>query len=177
MGRLIKNHWGRLIILTASACTRPTQFTAHEQALTRFQYRPDRERNRRLYLAQSLLGLHLQEPGRRRRPDPRPPDPQLNNGPRRSSLGMATKATSGIFTTSQHRNPTHHIPTQRSTCGPALSGHRPCDILPDRYWGVLLGLQRRRGMLEIPIQTLSLANLIYRLYVRSLGHYQRDQGC
>lgn len=30
---------------------------------------------------------------------------------------------------------------------------------------------------KISVQTFSLANLIYRLYVRSLGHYQRDQGC
>lgn len=33
MGRLIKNHWGRLIILTAAACTLPTQ-TSHLEART-----------------------------------------------------------------------------------------------------------------------------------------------
>lgn len=37
MGRLIKNHWGRLIILTASACTLPTQNSQLEAGTDRMQ--------------------------------------------------------------------------------------------------------------------------------------------
>lgn len=37
MGRLIKNHWGRLIILTAAACTFPTQPSQLEAGTDKMQ--------------------------------------------------------------------------------------------------------------------------------------------
>lgn len=36
MGRLIKNHWGRLIILTASACTCPAPTTSNQVLIQHF---------------------------------------------------------------------------------------------------------------------------------------------
>lgn len=91
MGKLIKNHWARLIILTAAACTSsPTPPTPSiTQSLTS-PNRPNRRLNQRLLLAETLLGLPDHEPRPRR---PAHPDPSDHQPPPRSArplLGMAS---------------------------------------------------------------------------------------
>jgi len=60
MGKLIKNHWARLIILTSACCKSQA---AQEAGIleTDMSTRPTSRRNRRLLLAQVLLRLPDQE--------------------------------------------------------------------------------------------------------------------
>ena len=99
MGKLIKNHWARLIILTAAACTSflptplPHSPLSHQHPLTKHPlHRPNRRLNLRLLLAETLLGLPDHEPRSRRPTRPDPPDHQPAPRPPRPLLGMAPTA-------------------------------------------------------------------------------------
>ena len=92
MGKLIKNHWARLIILTAAACMSPLQHPSTRQPLTFPPHRPNRRLTLRLLLAQTVLGLPNHEPRPRRPTRPNPPNHQPASRTPGPLLGMALTA-------------------------------------------------------------------------------------
>lgn len=143
MGKLIKNHWARLIVLTAAICTSPLSLRFKFTKLT--EYRPSSSSNRRLFLAQDILGLPHQEPRWSSKADSRPANSEPNLWPCHVGMGMAT------WFPCWHGYPPQYRGT---TCGPAydcsfggahLPGDQPGNLLYDWNGCLFLGLQRRRG--------------------------------
>lgn len=125
MGKLIKNHWARLIILT-SACCKPSssqfQFQFQSQSLHQSNpsphpsdqpsiiyskrnqlpnkaptpNRPTSRHPRSLPLAQNLLRLPNQKPRRRRETDPDPASRQRRRRPRLPGLRVAAAMGGGL---------------------------------------------------------------------------------
>jgi hypothetical protein len=143
MGRLIKNHWARLIILSAAGCKFAiptaaviswwmTELTMINRASRRFR--------RRLLLAQDILGFPNKKSQRRRQTDPRPPNHQPHPGFSGSGVGMAVEAVGGLTSAPQHRPPSADLPAQRAGVRVDVSIGRCGDLLSHRHGGVFLGL-------------------------------------
>jgi hypothetical protein len=102
MGKLIKNHWARLIILTSASCkSTSTQLKSAVPTLTRTT-RPTSRRPRSLLLAQILLRLPDQKLRRRRQTRPHPASPQRRHRARLPRLRMAAEMGRGLEPTPQH---------------------------------------------------------------------------
>lgn len=141
--------------------------------------RPNRRRDRRLHLAQSLLGLHHYEPKRRRQTRSSFPDLQSRPGASRDCFGMATSTAGGNRRSQKHCVPDDHLPAQRIVRCLDLSGDGPGTVLSDWHCGVFLGVYRRGGMLFVQhLACCRLPNLTShgtRLFVRSHGRCRRKQ--
>jgi hypothetical protein len=104
MGKLIKNHWARLIILTSASCKfnlTPTQSDAPRPTSDN-KNRPTSRRPRSLLLAQILLRLPDQKLRRRRQTRPHPASPQRRHRARLPRLRMAAEMGRGLEPTPQH---------------------------------------------------------------------------
>lgn len=142
MGKLVKNHWGRLIVMTAATCTlvlKP-QSDLEPSSLTNTSHRPNCRKHRRLLLAQTLLRLSNQKPRRRRKthPDPANPKPRLRN--HQSGVRMAPGNPS------RHRNPPVHgtpsplAASRKLIRHPALPRHESGILLCHRVRSLFLGV-------------------------------------
>lgn len=89
MGKLIKNHLARLIVMTAAACKKSSS-RFYMPALTR--PRPNRSITTRFLLAKVLLGLPHHKLRLRRKTHPDPANRQPDIRRHRISLGMAAQA-------------------------------------------------------------------------------------
>lgn len=138
MGKLIKNHWGRLIVLTAAICGFFLLLIGDFP--TNFPRRSNRSSVARLFLAENLLGFPHQEPRRRREADPRPPNYQSRPWHRNICVGMALGTHCEDGTTSQHRGTLSGLPDCGFGGGVAVSGYEPSDILYDRNRCIFLGI-------------------------------------
>src|SRR5579862_1755754 len=89
MGKLIKNHWARLIVLTAAIC----EFTLLAVAVLRLTYtcRSSCRCDRGVFLAQNLLGLPHQKSRYGCQTIPCFADNQLDPRPNWLGLGMAAE--------------------------------------------------------------------------------------
>ena len=118
MGKLIKNHWARLIILTAAACTSSpfpssSNLHPHHPRTNNHNRRSNRRLDQRILLAEALLGLPNHEPRPRRPTRSDPPDPEPAPRPAGPVLGMALTALHyrrhvHPFTQQPHRRYHHH---------------------------------------------------------------------
>lgn len=147
MGKLIKNHWARLIVLTASICTShilSLRLPPSNSPLTKFPpNRPNRRRSRRILLAQGILGLSNHQPRPRRPPHPHPANPKpppWYPGPR---LGMALAhlRLRRNSNASEHRSPIGGIPLERASGTAVVPRNEPRDILSHWVGCVFLGVQ------------------------------------
>ena len=145
MGKLIKNHWARLIVLTAATCTHSTHSSSISLTLvTNFffsRYRPNRRRDRRLLLAQILLRLAHQELRRRSQADPYSP----NNQPRLRSPQFGRGVAFGLLC--RHIDPEEHGTAHAVAAADEpgecviIPRHESCSLLSDCVCGIFLGVQ------------------------------------
>jgi hypothetical protein len=143
MGKLIKNHWARLVVLTAAACK--SSLYNHDSNVPVLIYpRPNSCCPRSLLLAQNLLGLSHKKPRWRRQTFPHPANRQRHPRRRRSRLGMAASASRRHWTPPLHRSPLDHLPRLRALRPAPLPRHQLRPVLHRRHDCVLLGLQRGR---------------------------------
>lgn len=147
MGKLIKNHWARLIILAAGTCM--WQFASFHHMfhkhLTNTSHRPSRSRTRGLLLAQDLLGFPHKNPRCRRQAgtDTANHQPPLRTLTHR--LGVAARFYCRIQLSPQSRGPPGHPSAYRPGCRAHLPRDKRCDLPGDWTGCVLLGIQRGRG--------------------------------
>lgn len=150
MGKLIKNHWARLIILTAAACKQPPSYhhavlhhsvTISIATLEMLIYfvRPNSCLPRRLLLAQALLGLPHQESRRCRQTFPHTPNhkplPRLAG----YRLGMAPQILRRYNVPQIDRDETGGISAELPGCDVAVSRDESGLVLSDWHGSVLLG--------------------------------------
>lgn len=142
MGKLIKNHWARLIIMTAAAC-KWTRFILNMicTELTSYFFRPNCCGHRSLYLAQDLLGFPYDDAGRRCQADTGPPDNQSVARVVHAGSGVASGLYRGLCSAPLARGPAGHPATDGPDLGITVPGHEPCHLLHDWDGGVLCGLQ------------------------------------
>lgn len=128
-------------------CTSPFSSTSSFNANLRdWIYRPNRRCDRRLHLAEGVLGFYDGQFEWRCEPGPCASNPQPPFGPTWPCMGMAFEICCRLPRAPQHRIPIDLLSPQRSTLHAPLPGHRPCSVLPYWHRGVFLGLQRGRGM-------------------------------
>jgi hypothetical protein len=142
MGKLIKNHWARLVILTAAAC-KSSRHHHHIfcsiQILTMF-FRPTSRCPRSLLLAQNLLGLSHQKPRCGRKALPSPTNHQPDPRRRRARLGMAIASARRHWSAPLHRGPPDCLPALRTVRTAPLPRHKFRPVLHCRHDCVLLGV-------------------------------------
>jgi hypothetical protein len=139
MGKLIKNHWARLVILTAAAC-KMLPSTTQTQNKANTQFRSNSSRAGSLLLAQNLLGLPHQEPRWRREANPRPTSHEFDPRHHRSRMGMATTAARGYWTAPLDRSPVDRLPTECAVCALDLPGHELGTLLHHWHGSLFLGV-------------------------------------
>ena len=185
MGKLIKNHWARLIILTAAACMssiylHPSNPHPHRQRTKNRKRRPNRRLNQWILLAETLLGLPNHEPRPRRPTHPHPPDPQPAPRPAGPVLGMALTALHHrrhVYPLTQQprrhllqpRIPKalhhhHRILTQR--CRPPEQAHHS----PSRH-----APQHRSPPAHLPLKQSSVPTAIPRYQRRDILHHRHGR--
>lgn len=145
MGRLIKNHWARLVILTASVCMFLRQHPHFSQSAWQRQQsnnksRPNKQRDSSLYLAQDLLGSMDQKPRRRREASTHSTNLESISGSPRGRMGMAIKISCRLDGASQHRIPIIALPAQLDYGCPYLPGYQCCNLLSCWDSSLFLGL-------------------------------------
>jgi hypothetical protein len=142
MGKLIKNHWGRLIIMTAATCT-PPQTSGLKEWANQF-CRSNRRSVTRFLLAQDILGLPHQKPRWRRKAVPIPTDHQPRPWHRYTRMGMASRPDHEIqsccVSASQYRSALGGVPGSGIGCGVAVSGDKSSVILYHWHGSLLLGI-------------------------------------
>lgn len=147
MGKLIKNHWARLVILTAAACKSQILPAIPNQPIftTNTHIRPSRRSPRGLLLAQDLLGLSHKEPRLGCQTLPNPANHQ--HAPRipGPDVGVALAIARGHRPAPLNRSTPDRIPSECTLRAPDLPGHELRTVLHHRHGRVLLGVQRRRG--------------------------------
>ena len=121
MGRLIKNHWARLIVLTAATCMSSLAGTSREFLLT--LDRPSSSRHRRLLLAQNLLGFLDENAGSCSEASTDPPNHQPYLWHFHVCLGMAVGIHSRHVDASKHRGETGCSASYGSGFCIIISGH------------------------------------------------------
>jgi len=146
MGKLIKNHWARLIVLTAAIC----RFSSSNPHILSEKMRKEKHiltkprsnssRHRRILLAQNLLGLPHQKPRHRREAAPHPPNHQPTLWLRHVSLGMAARFHRWNGHASQHRGKTRRAAYGGPGCRAAVSSYQPRSLLCDWVGCIFLGL-------------------------------------
>jgi hypothetical protein len=142
MGRLIKNHWARLIVLTAATC----EYSHHKSGreafkITDMTYRSSRCGRRRLILAKDFLGLAHEEPGSRGQAIADTTDHQHHLWLATLRLGMAPQFHFRHCDPPQSGRPTGCSTPGSSGSGIAVPGHQSRHLLHHRNHGVLLGIQ------------------------------------
>jgi len=154
MGKLIKNHWARLIVLTAAAC-KPGENRKKEQqtqpSTSRLILililipRPIRRRPLRHLLAQTLLRLPHQNPRPDRQTHPRPPNPQPRRRRHHPRLRMAAPLPRRHDAPPQHRGPCAVFAAREPAGRLAVPGDERGGLSFDWVWGVFLGVYGRGG--------------------------------
>lgn len=139
MGKLIKNHWARLIVLTAAICQSP--HTPSSVFYTDSGDRPSGSSDRRLLLAQDLLGFPHEEPRPGSQAAAHPPDHQPDLRHLHVRVGMAARVPRRHGDPSQHRGPADRPPSRCSRGGLAVPGNESRLVLLDCDGGIFLGLQ------------------------------------
>lgn len=172
MGKLIKNHWARLVILTAAACKQPS--IQSPRPCTNNPSRPNSSSPGILLLAENLLGLPHQESRLGRKTVSHPPNHQPPTRLPRPDMGMAPPAVRRHRPAPLHRGTPDHIPAERTERTVDIPGHELRPILHHRDGSVFLGLQRRRGTLSacLTSKANSRLTLIDRLCALNRGHYR-----
>ena len=138
MGKLIKNHWGRLIVLTAAICE--CSLVLIDDFPTNLHCRSNRGSGARFLLAEDLLGFPYQEPRWGREADTCPPNHQPHPRHRNICMGMAFGTHREDGTTSQHRGTLGCFPDRGFGGSVAVSGYESCNILYDRNMRIFLGI-------------------------------------
>lgn len=200
MGKLIKNHWARLIMLTAATCmcfhlhTHPPSILSIQACLYISIYtlkytvftnktsttRPNRRFHRGLHLAQDLLGLPHPFARRRSQALPRPPDHQPDLRHRHDRPGVAPPLTRRHRHPPIHRTPSCSPPSLRARLPAHVSVYESGLVLSGWHGCIFLGFQRRRGMFKPPFSSLQYflslkdTNIFLRLYAQSPGLYLRE---
>lgn len=143
MGKLIKNHWARLIILSAAACKLTMTWT--DRSLLTLSYRSDCGCHRVLLLAQDLLGLPYAHPRWCSKTDTGFTNNKSTLGAGHASSRMASQLRRRLSSPPLARIPTCHPSSHSTQCCSYLPRHKRRYLLPHRHDRLLLGLQRRRG--------------------------------
>lgn len=97
-------------------------------------------RDRRILLAQGLLGLPHEKPRRSSEAPPRPPDRQPRLRHRDVRVGMAARVPRRHGATSKHRGAIDYPAHGRSGCGVVVSGYQSGALLYHCFGSVFLGL-------------------------------------
>ena len=139
MGKLIKNHWARLIVLTAAACS--YSHLSLPAGPTNSKHRSSARLARRLLLAQDLLGFSYQDPRWSREAVPRSSDHQPALRLHDAGLGMAVGIRRRIGNAQKHRGQISRPADDSSGCCVDVPNYQSRPLLHDRTGGVLLGLQ------------------------------------
>ena len=139
MGKLIKNHWARLIILT-SACCESEELQDIDTPTANPSTRPTSRRNRRLLLAQILLRFPDQELRHRRKTRSDPASHQRRYRTHLSRLRVAIKMGSGDTSTQKHSGEAAVVTTGYLERCAAISNHKRGTLLPHRMRCIFLGL-------------------------------------
>ena len=140
MGKLIKNHWARLIVLTAATC-KSFLFCSLPFRKSDISKRPSCCRLPRFLLAQGLLGFSDKEPRRRREACP---DPANHKSPLRypwSRLGMAAFLPLGNGNAPQYGGATGAVSTEQLGGAVIVPEHECGTLLSSGNGSVLLGFQ------------------------------------
>jgi hypothetical protein len=139
MGKLIKNHWARLIILTSACCESQAMQGAHTSKAD-LNTRPTSWRYRRLLLAQVLLRLLDQELRHRSKARPNPTGHQRHRSYHMSRLRVAITMGGGDTPSQKHSGQAAVVTT----------GHfERCAIIPDHQCGIILLHRMRRIFLGL----------------------------
>lgn len=149
MGRLIKNHLARLIVMSAAFCESSPSliwYTTRLMTDSLFLFcRPVCWIYWRLFLAKGLLELPDAQSRRRSDTSTNFADTQPDNEPSGLCVGMATEAAGWHDATPQYWIAPGNISPQCAHLRAAVPGRRCCSLLSHRGGGLFLGLQRRRG--------------------------------
>lgn len=139
MGKLIKNHWARLIVLTAAACKHPPSNYFHQKTNPSL-LRPNCCILGRLLLAENFLGLPDHEPWWRRAPRTHSASYKLALWRFRFGLGISLALARRHRDASQHRGSPRPIPCVQSYSVVIIPGHQSRHILSGGHRGLLLGV-------------------------------------
>lgn len=134
MGRLIKNHWARLIILSAAACELdllPASFLM--SIFTNIHTRPNCCRYRGLLLAQDFLGFRHQDAGSRREAVPHITDHQFGDRNLDDGMGVAAVFHRWLIDPPKSRGPSG-LPASGCSLGCLdIPRHERCAVLLGRH--------------------------------------------
>ena len=141
MGKLIKNHWARLIILTSACCKQNRLHGIPKRPiLTTPTKRPTSRRPRSLLLAQILLRLPDQKLRRSRQTRPHPTSPQRHHRARLPRLRMAAEMGGGLESAPQYGGAAAVVAAGDAERCAVIPDDECGTVLFDRVWGVFLGV-------------------------------------
>jgi len=134
MGKLIKNHWARLIVLTAAVCmsSKNLRLLRIPSRIERFSNKSNRSnsrRNPRILLAKNILGFPHQEPRHRCKASTDSANYKLGLRYHHACLGMAFRSHRWLSNAPQHWGETDCVANGWAGRCLTLPGNEPCNLL------------------------------------------------